>query len=64
MTQQLWNDLNTLLTLLHFLKAVKLIEEEYKKHSNDAPSQILQLQIEKCQKHLNDNQNVFPPLKA
>lgn len=53
----LWHDINTLLSQLQSLNVIELVWYHYTKYNNNAPSKLLQLQIEKVQKQLDDAPN-------
>lgn len=57
MEQELYNDLNTLLSFLRSANVVELVRAHYSTFNNDAPPILLVDQIEKLQKHL-DNEHL------
>lgn len=55
MEQELYNDLNTLLSFLRSANVVELVRAHYSIYNNDAPPILLEDQIKKLQKHLDNN---------
>ena len=49
----LWDDINSLLSLLRSTDTVKLVDEYYQQYGNDAPAKLLELHIEDLQKRLD-----------
>jgi hypothetical protein len=51
---ELWHDINTLLSF----QTKNLVENYYKPFGNDAPAELLQSQMDKLQKTLNEAENI------
>lgn len=51
---KVWNDLNNLLSHLRAANAVKHVSEYFARFNNDAPPQLIQLQMDRLQKHLDE----------
>lgn len=54
MSDELYAELNNLLGHLEAFEVVKLVEQEYAKHNNPAPPELLKRSIWKLQKRLNE----------
>lgn len=59
-TGKAWGDINTLLAYLRGQPTVvELVDKYYGQFGNHAPAELLERQIEKVQKHLDEGQSQY-----
>ena len=51
---EVWQDVNTLLSYIRASDVQELIDAKYAKYNNNAPGNLFKVQVARLQKHLDD----------